>query len=162
MSYGSEGRDGWITGRSIPEALSQHRTCGAEDGEHHKRLQKSLRSSGHTRWASTALRWGGHMSLPDYDSVTLAVSHLGWIRVKSAPLQEGARLRGCRHLPNFGVHLTVLALSRSVTCPGLRGCLSGKEEWQEMWHKFNSELNFPSHSAGKNNLYKLQGKRQKE
>lgn len=105
------------------------------------------------RWASTALRWAGTCPFLPMTVSALQSPHgeLGW----NQPLCR--RAPGCRQLPILGVHLTVLSHSKSLTCPGLKGCLNGKEEWQEVWHKFNSKFNFPSHSAGRNNLYKLQG-----
>lgn len=81
MSCGSEGRDWWMKeGGAFLRCWHFHSTGLVELGEHHERLQKSLRSSGCTRWASIAVRWAGHMSLPNYhrDSLAVTCGEWGW------------------------------------------------------------------------------------
>lgn len=140
----------WIRGERLMDqsgehswvlALSQHRTCGADHGDPHKEAPKVLEKL-RTHQVSLVLS-DGLARVPSYPSQCHPNGELGW----NQPLCR--RAPGCRQLPILGVPLTVLSHSKSLTCPGLKGCLRGKEEWQEMWHKFNSKLNFPSHSAGK-------------
>lgn len=134
MSYGSDGRDSWIRVGSIPEvlALSQHRACGAEDGERHKRFQKSLRSSGYARWPGIALRWAAALATRPFLTITesaLQSPVVNWAEIRHCARGiQAQRVQAVTRAWDSPGTSPVLILSKSVTWPGLKGCLSGKEE----------------------------------
>lgn len=137
MSYGSDGRDSWIRGGSIPEvlALSQHRACGAEDGERHKRFQKSLRSSGYARWPGIALRWAAALATRPFLTIMESASQspvVNWAEIRHCARGIQAQGVTSRQLPELGIHLAHhQSLYSASQSPG--------QVWKAVWVERKSD-----------------------